>query len=356
METCNEYTRRIIEVINNTPDKNGNTGYSYSRLDEMNETKELENYLDLNYVESLLKPALLEFLEVVYDYSGDYRSEHRKLYLENTKFIRECLSGDLNYMLGLHCNNIKSYRELPEYIKMLIEEYKLTPYMNLTYNDIFMRLLSTIDMTKEYDNRWNKYRIEINLKPKMNEEKYEKYIERVKKEPVDINNTNFFFIWSEYQTYINEYNELQKAGYNPNIEVKWVSKDNGDGYGYDILSYDHITGKEKLIEVKSGSSKDIILTEGEMMKAYRSIQNNYDYYIYRYYYDYNDGKIKTLKLKFDKDNLVFKNIDDPCDEDYIMFGGIDQTSNVVYNQEVYASVLPRSIYEEWQNREIVVRK
>ena len=357
METCAEYVKKVADTINNTKDEFGYFGYSYNRLDRMNKSKELEKYFDFDYIESIIKPALIEFLDILFDYGGDIRNEHRKLYLEKTKFVEDCLFIDLNYILSIHYNDIKAYRELPEYIKMLIEKYKLTKYMNLSYDDIFMRLVDSLDMIKDYDKKWDKDEIKINLKPIINADKYKTYNEKVKKQKVDHNNQDEFFIWAEYQTYINEYNNLKSIGCNPDLEVKWVAKNNGDGYGYDILSYDYITNKEKLIEVKSGFSKDIILTEGEMIKAYRSIQNpNYDYYVYKYYYDYSSEQIKTLRLKYDKENLVFKNIDDPYDEDYIMFGGITQTSNIVHNQEVYASVLPRSIYEEWQNREIVVRK
>jgi len=59
---------------------------------------------------------------------------------------------------------------------------------------------------------------------------------------------------------------LDKAGYSKlSKEVRWVSRDQGDGAGYDILSKD-ISGEDKFIEVKSttlGKDTPIFFTKRE---------------------------------------------------------------------------------------------
>ena len=64
-------------------------------------------------------------------------------------------------------------------------------------------------------------------------------------------------------------------------KVIHISQDKGDGYGYDILSYD-VNGKEKYIEVKTsvtGLNTDFYLSENEMRKM-EEVDN---YFIYRVY-------------------------------------------------------------------------
>ena len=65
-------------------------------------------------------------------------------------------------------------------------------------------------------------------------------------------------------------------------QVKWVSKDVGDGFGYDILSYDS-QGNEIYIEVKTtlGNEKSsFYITANELLK---SEQEKERYFLYRVY-------------------------------------------------------------------------
>ena len=49
-----------------------------------------------------------------------------------------------------------------------------------------------------------------------------------------------------------------------NQSTAWVAKDFGDGYGFDIYSFDTNLWKEKLIEVKSGFTDYFSLSENEV--------------------------------------------------------------------------------------------
>ena len=65
-------------------------------------------------------------------------------------------------------------------------------------------------------------------------------------------------------------------------KVEWVSKDKGDGLGYDILSYDQ-EGNEMYIEVKTTEGKEktsFYITANELMK---SEEVKEQYFLYRVY-------------------------------------------------------------------------
>jgi hypothetical protein len=92
-------------------------------------------------------------------------------------------------------------------------------------------------------------------------------------------------------------------------KIKHVSKEEGDGAGYDILSYD-IDGKEKFIEVKTtrgGLSTSFYLTSTEIN---RSTNNPNQFYLYRVFdFDItaNTGKMYIIKGHLD-DAIVLKPI------------------------------------------------
>lgn len=71
----------------------------------------------------------------------------------------------------------------------------------------------------------------------------------------------------EQFVYENERQTLIKSGFmHLAKKVRWVARDDGDGAGYDILSYDK-TGREKLLEVKTTNGYEktpFYLTENEL--------------------------------------------------------------------------------------------
>lgn len=79
-----------------------------------------------------------------------------------------------------------------------------------------------------------------------------------------------------------EKEEVLKYKLSKNKDVRWVSKLDGDGFGYDILSYDE-HGNEKYIEVKTtaGAEKSgIYITANELKKSEEVPEQ---YYLYRVY-------------------------------------------------------------------------
>lgn len=83
-------------------------------------------------------------------------------------------------------------------------------------------------------------------------------------------------------------------------QVKWISKDVGDGFGYDILSYDS-QGNQIYIEVKTteGNEKSsFYITANELLK---SEQEKERYFLYRVYNF--DKKTKRGEISIRRGNL-----------------------------------------------------
>ncbi len=98
---------------------------------------------------------------------------------------------------------------------------------------------------------------------------------------------------------------LNKSG-NDNLakEVKHISKEEGDGAGYDILSYE-LDGTEKYIEVKcttGGNDQPFYISDTELKFAEKYFDK---YYLYRVY-DFDKKKLsgKLYKLKGDISKIL----------------------------------------------------
>ena len=89
---------------------------------------------------------------------------------------------------------------------------------------------------------------------------------------------------AERLVYEYEKEKLIKAGY-PEFakKVRWVSRDDGDGYGYDIISYEIVNNDPKkiYIEVKStasGLNSDFEMSDSELRFAR---EHSDEYRLYR---------------------------------------------------------------------------
>jgi hypothetical protein len=91
--------------------------------------------------------------------------------------------------------------------------------------------------------------------------------------------------------FLSEIKKLEAIGQNELAEkVRHASKEEGDGLGYDILSYDE-SGNEMLIEVKTTKGPETVAFNVTAREALRSEKDPDKYYIYRVY-NY-DSKIKS---------------------------------------------------------------
>ncbi|NYR09202.1 DUF3578 domain-containing protein [Psychrobacter sp. BI730] len=98
---------------------------------------------------------------------------------------------------------------------------------------------------------------------------------------------------------------LEKEG-KPNLarKIKHISQEEGDGAGYDILSFD-LHGNEKYIEVKTtrlNSETQFHLTDNELEFSKKEASN---YYLYRVYdFDIQENKAKFYILHGDLTNII----------------------------------------------------
>lgn len=96
------------------------------------------------------------------------------------------------------------------------------------------------------------------------------------------------------------YNMLRE-NLKPEEEIKWVSKDVGELFGYDIIISNVITGEVKLIEVKTSYNNggELTLSLNEYNKLQESIRNGIEYEMYKI--EYVNGERKLFKVTHDHD-------------------------------------------------------
>lgn len=96
------------------------------------------------------------------------------------------------------------------------------------------------------------------------------------------------------------YNMLRES-LKPDEEIKWVSKDVGELFGYDIIINNVMTGKVRLIEVKTSykNNGELTLSLNEYNKLQESIRNGIEYEMYKI--EYVDGGRKLFKVTHDHD-------------------------------------------------------
>ena len=87
------------------------------------------------------------------------------------------------------------------------------------------------------------------------------------------------------------------------MEICHISKEKGDGLGYDILSYD-LDGNVKYIEVKTTKGKcnsTFFITQNELEKS-KIVKEKY--FLYRLYdFDENNDSSNILKIQGDLSSL-----------------------------------------------------
>lgn len=96
------------------------------------------------------------------------------------------------------------------------------------------------------------------------------------------------------------YNML-KENLKPEEEIKWVSKDVGDLFGYDIIISNVITHEVRLVEVKTSYNnvRELTLSLNEYNKLQESIKNGVVYEMYKV--EYGNDEEKIFKVTHDHD-------------------------------------------------------
>jgi len=326
--------------------------WSHYKFEFLFENCQFKKYMDEIGVMELLKEELFHFFDL---YDSNYMKENfylKQLDVKDCPFIK--VVNQFYYILSCYLGDTKLYRDFPAFIKALVDNYKLPNHENFTYDNYYYGLLQNNFMkySEGYNAKYERNLVDYNF-PFVNNS-YDRYEEEMRKDIPDYNKDGVFWRWAERDTFIKEKEYINsKVIYDTNKIVRWVSRFNGDGYGYDILSYDPDTKREKLIEVKTTLGKDFYISTDEVRKAYETTKSNYcDYYVYGYFYQTN-AKPKLVKYKFDKEKHYFVNIDNPEDIYYIS-GTLSNTND--YNGKVQLYLETKEEFDYLKNKEIPTQK
>lgn len=347
--------KKDIDEFQRVEDKVYEGEWSHYKFEFLFQHCHLKEYMDEIGVMDLLKEELSNFFNL---YDKEYMKENfylKQLEVKDCPFLK--VLENFYYILACYLGNEKLYRDFPNFMKALVDNYKLPGYENLTYKDYYYGFLqyNFMKYSENYDDKYE--RVLIDYKTPYANNSYDSFEEEMRKELPNYNKDGVFWRWAERDTFLKEKDYIKsKVVYDTNKIVRWVSRFDGDGYGYDILSYDPEKKREKLIEVKTTECERFFISNEEVRKAYETSKSNYcDYYIYGYIRQSNNIPL-LKKLKFDKEKYYFINIDDPEDIYYIS-GDIFPKNNEEedkYNGKVQLYIESKERFNYLKNRDIPV--
>lgn len=198
------------------------------------------------------------------------------------------------FLLTRFIGDERAYRNLPLLLYLLIQKLDIKKYKYVSIEDITSVVYRTFDISTENHIDWG---IVSEIKHKCHLNDYSKFDSTYDPKSVNVNNIEEFAVWAEHKVYDNEFSLLKK--YNYEEYAKWVSREYGDGYGFDILSIDLDKNKECLIEVKSGKNEKFSLTQNEVNVMRNCQFKNADYYVYKWTYNYLNNYITPSIYKYD---------------------------------------------------------
>lgn len=280
-------------------------GYSSQNdIDMLKKNGKLDFDINTSFIPELLKTEMSDFIDSLIDVSPYII--RKKIQLED--MYNRDLSYNAEYMLCHYIDNIYCYRDVPKELLGIIKKLDIDEFKYLSLGDLKSKFYRYLDVIDGLDSRGRYSICTFNRKCLPKKELYNSYDPLYDPHLVDAYDRNKFFVWSE-QTAFNE-EKIETESINIKDPVLWVSRYYGDGYGFDILSIDPITNREKLIEVKSGKEKEFSLTENETKVMRNSKYKNADYYVYRYYYTSNvNEKIKKFIYKYNPELDMMVDLD-----------------------------------------------
>lgn len=319
---------------------NNNGGFSYDKLDQLKEKNELRKMFEALNIIELLRYDFYSFLRII-ESNNEYHEYLNKIYANEAEFIK--VFNRFGYVLSLYFGNKDAYRNFPLFFKECANYFNISKYSDMSLDDIYKLLENHLDLCKEYNQNANREITIVLGKIPQYYTTYSKYDTKLNNinEVINCNNIEEFFVYSEYEAYQRELHALSNYNLsNPKEYIKWVSRYHGDGYGYDVLSYDIKKNREKLIEVKSGKYDSFSLTPNEYKVMSSTINKQFvDYYIYRYVYDMNKNIIRFNVLKYDKRYRSL--IDINTNDEYKIIPFYEEENGIL---KEYIDVLPQEKY------------
>ena len=297
---CSEKMNLIIEIIK----KRNNGECSFLVLDEeYNKNDEIFNRIFniLNY-DFELGQSTRALLEVLY---SDLPHFTKKLELYNR------LSPDITgyfpeYMISYYCiGRTDAYYDFTKLIYYITKKLMIFPYNKYSYEEMSKKLYEYFDYKQSINT--GKIKIEEKIIDGFNVYKNYPDYSKLGKYKFNFLDTNDLFVYSEFDTC--RFLEWQSITENNRFKPIWVSRDRGDGYGFDVLYYDTKNNTESLIEVKSSIKGELALTENEYLTAIDTCNySNSDYFIHFYNYNFLENKINKIIYKYDKEKKLFVDI------------------------------------------------
>lgn len=283
---------------------NDNGGRSFDRIRSLKIDNKFNKLMDYFNVEKCFKNIFLNFIGILDNpLLNDYPNFKKIKLYENDLF--DCFKK-YGFEFSVYFDNEYVYSNFPLFFQTVCKHYGIDKYANMDIIELDIELNKYIDMqhVSSYKND-----VKIMFKSLDNKNKYDKYINSKKQNSLNLNNVDDLYIYCEDYTCFNEDILLKDIG----CKSIWVAKDYGDGYGYDVLSYNYVNGKEKLIEVKSGHTYNFTLSKNEYKTMVETTKLGIgEYFVYKYTRNAETGIINFNIYKYDlyNDILVDLNYND----------------------------------------------
>lgn len=248
--------------------------------------------------------------ELSHDTDGYIKLQQSKIQETNEIFNSSKLSPELKKVLMCEklpfrtkTKDIVRYNLIQDYLgHVLYKTYFPCIYDNIKYfNAVSEKNIQNVRSYFEYNgiDLNNKKSIENMFcnygNPYKNQDGLRKDFERINS-----------FSEEERNCVLGRYGELEiynmlKGNLKPEEEIKWVSKDVGDLFGYDIIISNGITHEVRLIEVKTSYNnvRKLTLSLNEYNKLQESIKNGVVYEMYKV--EYVNDEEKIFKVTHDHD-------------------------------------------------------
>ena len=293
-----------LNMIHNLGTELSQQGYSsHDNLRKL-DNEIIDKLFESNNIINMLRFEINKYLDLLF-LNHPYRY-YKKMVAE--KMTQNELDWCDLFLLARFAGDERAYRNLPLLLYLLIQKLDITKYKYASIEDITSVVYRTFDISTSYDIEKG---ILCEIKHKSSINDYHKFDNIYNHDEVNANNMEEFAIWAEHRVYEDELSLLKK--YNYEEYVKWVSREYGDGYGFDVLSIDLNKNKEQLIEVKSGKNQIFSLTQNEVNVMKNCQYKNADYYVYKWTYDYLSNLITPniyhynpeMDLLIDQNNNCF---------------------------------------------------
>lgn len=295
--SCSDTMNDIIEKVKEL----NNNDCSFLGIDQLyreNEGVFDELFDEFNY-DYELKESVENLFNILY-YDMPHFYKKLKLYESLNKDLTNYLSA---YIISYYCTGTSdAYYDFTKLFYSIIKKYDIYPYSNYPYEEIEKELCYYFDYKKSL----NTGKIGISEKIIDGYNVYRNYPKYPKlgKYKFNYEDLTDLFVYSEFAT-CRSLNWRGILEHNKDLTI-WVSRDRGDGYGFDVIYYDKKNNREELIEVKSSSRGEFTLTPNEYEVALSTCDfNNTDYYIYFYNYDIKTKKLNIKTYKYNKDKDLF---------------------------------------------------